>query len=174
MPRVYISIGSNQEREQNIVRALDALKESFAQLILSSVYESEAVGFQGSHFYNMVVGFDTTQSLEDVFLLMRKIENENGRVRGGEKFSNRALDLDILTYDDFVGECGELKLPRYEITLNAFVLQPLAEIAAENLHPLLGRSYKELWDRYDKAKQCLWIVDFEWHGNSISKAEIKS
>ena len=59
MTRVYVSIGSNQERESNVRAAIAALRERFGQVILSSVYETDAVGFAGDPFLNLVAGFDT-------------------------------------------------------------------------------------------------------------------
>ncbi len=168
MTRVYISIGSNQDREKKICVALDRLQANFDELILSSVYESESVGFVGSNFYNMVVGFDTEMDIQSLYCLMRQIENDNGRLRKGNKFSDRTLDLDILTYGDYVGVAGELVLPRDEILENAFVLQPLAEIAPHDLHPVLDKTYAELWQDYDKSVQQLAVIDFDWADKRIS------
>ena len=167
MARVYISIGSNIDREQHILAALDALQSCFSKLILSSVYESEAVGFDGSPFYNLVVGIDTQQSVAELSASFKQLEADNGRRRDVPKFSGRTLDLDILTYDDQVGTIDGVELPRGEILKNAFVLLPLAEIAPNELHPVLRKSYQELWDAYDK-NQKLWPVSFTWQGQKIS------
>lgn len=170
MARVYVSIGSNIERERNIAAGLDGLAQSFGELTLSTVFESEAVGFAGDHFYNLVAGFETTLAVGDLSRELKAIEDRNGRCRQGPKFSGRTLDIDILTYDDVCGLVDGVELPRAEILFNAFVLQPLAEIAPQGLHPVSGQSYASLWQQYDKQKQRLWAVDFTWRGRLFSQA----
>ncbi len=59
MVRAYISVGSNVDRQRNVTAALDALSAAYGDLVLSSVFESESVGFEGDPFYNLVVGVDT-------------------------------------------------------------------------------------------------------------------
>ncbi len=170
MTAIYLSLGSNVERHKNITAALDALAELFGELQVSSVYESESVGFAGSHFFNLVVGANTNLSIAELSETLKRIEDDNGRKRSGPKFSPRTLDIDILTYGDFVGVDAGVELPRAEITQNAFVLLPLAEIAAQIKHPQLQVTYQELWASYDQASQSLWAIDFEWQGKLISSA----
>lgn len=168
--RVYISIGSNIDRELHITSALDALAEWFGELIISPVYESEAVGFDGSPFYNLVVGVDTRWRVGELSRRFKQLEADNGRRRDVPKFSARTLDLDILTYDDAVGEVDGVELPRSEILKNAFVLWPLAEVAPDTLHPRCGQSYRQLWQDY-RSSQKLWPVDFTWQGRLISRSQ---
>lgn len=169
MARVYISIGSNIEREKNVRAALDALDHWFGDLALSPVYESEAVGFDGAPFLNLVVGVDTALSVRELSLRFKQLEDDNGRRRDLPKFSGRTLDLDILTYGNLVGKFAGVELPRGEILKNAFVLQPLADIAPEQRHPVCGRTYSELWQGYAE-NQRLWPIDFSWQGRGISQA----
>ncbi|MEO6697008.1 MAG: 2-amino-4-hydroxy-6-hydroxymethyldihydropteridine diphosphokinase, partial [Gammaproteobacteria bacterium] len=61
MTRVYVSVGSNIERDHNIHSGLAALRKHFSELIASSLYESKAYGFEGDNFYNLVVAFDTDE-----------------------------------------------------------------------------------------------------------------
>ncbi|WP_148861551.1 2-amino-4-hydroxy-6-hydroxymethyldihydropteridine diphosphokinase [Marinobacter fonticola] len=164
---VYISIGSNIERERHILAALNALAERYGRLDVSSVYESEAVGFDGENFYNLVVGVRTEESIATLSRFLKGLESDNGRRREVPKFSARTLDLDILTYDDRVGDIDGVELPRSEILTNAFVLQPLAEIAPDVEHPSRGESYKALWQAYDRSQK-LWPVSFRWQGRVIS------
>ena len=169
MARVYVSIGSNIDQQDHIRNCLDALSEHFGELALSSIYESEAVGFEGDNFYNLVAGFSTGLSVGDLSRLLRSIESDNGRKRTGPKFSARTLDIDILTYDDLVGIEDGVELPREEILQNAFVLLPLAELAPAEIHPATGRTYAELWPAYDQSRQKLWKVDFTWQGREVSR-----
>lgn len=168
MTRVYLSLGSNINRYQNITAALDALDKTFSPLTISTIYSSEAVGFEGDDFLNLVVGFDSDLAVGELSSTLRQIEQDNGRCRQGSKFSSRTLDIDILTYGGAVGCYDKVSLPRDEITKNAFVLLPLQELAPNDLHPVLQVSYQELWQCYDHASQVLWPVDFEWRGEKIS------
>jgi 2-amino-4-hydroxy-6-hydroxymethyldihydropteridine diphosphokinase len=165
--KVYVSIGSNIDRERHITASLDALAKNFSALEISSVYESEAVGFSGDNFFNLVVGFDTTMPVGDLSVCLRDIEHDNGRNRGLERFSARTLDIDILTYGDYVGEIDGVVLPRAEILENAFVLLPLAEIAPDQEHPVVRQSFAVLWRAYSK-QQKLWAIDFSWREQKVS------
>ncbi|MFW1677456.1 2-amino-4-hydroxy-6-hydroxymethyldihydropteridine diphosphokinase [Pontibacter sp. JAM-7] len=167
MTQVFVSIGSNIERDFHIAQALDALTEHFGRLRLSSVYESEAVGFAGDNFYNLVAEFATDLDIARLSQTLKQIEDDNGRCRQGPRFSGRTLDIDILTYADSVGVVQGIELPRDEILKNAFVLQPLAELAPDALHPELKQAYAALWADYDKAKQLLWPVTYIWHDQPL-------
>lgn len=160
MPRVYLGLGSNIDRERHIRAAVRDLEERFGVLLISPVYESVAVGFEGDHFYNLVVGLDTDLSVGELSVLMRAIEDANGRVRGGPKFSARTLDIDILTYGNACGEIEGVQLPRDEVLKNAFVLRPLADIAGQDRHPETARPFAEHWDAYDQQRQKLWHIEF--------------
>ncbi len=162
MSRVYVSIGSNIERDKNIRGGVADLQAHFGALTLSAVYESESVGFDGDNFYNLVAAFETDEVVSKVAQTLHEIENAHGRTREGPRFSSRTLDIDMLLYDDLVMHDGKLELPRDEITKNAFVLWPLAEIAPDLKHPVLKKSFAELWAAFNKDKQPLWPVPFTW------------
>jgi 2-amino-4-hydroxy-6-hydroxymethyldihydropteridine diphosphokinase len=161
MPRVWLSIGSNQDREQNIRGAVRALRAEFGELTLSSVYESPAVGFDGDPFFNLVAGISTDLPADLLNKRLRAIEEAHGRIRQGEKFTSRTLDLDLLTYDNLVSDNKGIKLPREEILQYSFVLMPLAEVAGEERHPLNGRTYGELWEAFDSSSQPIWRSEFQ-------------
>jgi len=142
---VYVGLGSNVDREKNILHGIREIRRVFGGLELSPVYESEAVGFDGGDFLNMVVGFKTVKPVRDLVLALRAIEDRLGRDRSLPRFSHRSIDLDILSYDDLQIDEAGLQIPRKEILENSFVLRPLQDIAAGTLHPVLKQSYAELW-----------------------------
>jgi 2-amino-4-hydroxy-6-hydroxymethyldihydropteridine diphosphokinase len=152
MPEVYVSLGSNVERELHVPAALRELGSLFGPLTLSSVYESEAVGFQGDPFYNLVLGFHTERPVLDVARALSELETLHGRTRDSQKFAPRPLDLDLILYGELILQEGRLRLPREDLTEYAFMLEPMAEIAPDLAHPVLGKSYAELWAAYDKSK----------------------
>jgi len=162
MAKIYISIGSNIDAEKNIRLAIHALQEHYGKLILSSVYESEAVGFDGDNFLNLVVALKTDEDVHTVAAILRKIEDDNGRDRSGPRFSARSVDLDLLLYDDLIINENGLELPRDEITKNAFVLLPLEEIAPQLIHPLTGKTMCDHWISFDQDSQKLWVIDFKF------------
>lgn len=159
MAKVFLGLGSNIDAPLHIRRALAALEQQFGSLQVSPIYESEAVGFTGNNFLNLVVAINTDLSVAQLHAALRKIENANGRDRSAPKFSGRTLDIDILMYDDCVGDVGGVALPRDEIVKNAFVLKPLCDLAPELLHPQYKKSMVQMWDEYDKTKQRLWQVE---------------
>jgi len=155
--QVYVSIGSNIERERNIAYSLQALTEAFGPLQLSSVYESRAVGFDSAPFYNLVAGFRTSESPQAVQQKLHAIEADAGRVRT-TRMTARTLDLDLLLYDDRVIREDNLLLPRNDITRYAFVLRPLAELAGNARHPVTGERYADMWAAFDRDSQPLAAV----------------
>jgi len=165
MADIYISLGSNVEREYHVQQGLKALAVAFnlpfEQLLLSSLFESEAVGFSGNAFYNMVIGIKTSLSVEQVAIKLRNIEFNHGRTNDAKKFSPRTLDLDLLLYDDLIID-SPAQLPRNEINKNAFVLWPLSEVAPQVVHPIIKKNYYTLWQNYDKNYQQLKIVANCW------------
>ena len=159
--QIFISIGSNIDRTVNTQAAKAALEQHFSDLVCSQVYESEAIGFNGAPFYNWVASATTNRALTEVVSTLKRIESDNGRTRSLEKFASRTLDLDLLLYDNKVAS-EPVELPRGEILYNAFVLQPLAEIAPDGIHPVCHKTYSQLWQDFDKTKQRLWPISFAW------------
>jgi 2-amino-4-hydroxy-6-hydroxymethyldihydropteridine diphosphokinase len=147
LTRVYLSLGSNIDPVTHLTLGVRALAYAFGPLTLSPVYRNPAVGFVGDDFLNLVVGLDTALAPLAVAQRCRDIEAAHGRERDVPKFSSRTLDIDLLTYGDAVLQIGRLVLPRDEIIRYAFVLQPLADLAADECHPGTGESYRTLWRR---------------------------
>jgi len=159
MVKVYVSVGSNIDREANVTSALGELAEEYSELQQSRIFETEAVGFDGDAFYNLVIAFETSQTPQQVSEVLNRIEDKHGRDRSAAKFCSRTLDLDLLLYGDLVLEESHLKLPRPEILIYAFVLQPLAEIAGDMKHPVTGFSFAMIWDAFDPTAQPMWPLE---------------
>jgi 2-amino-4-hydroxy-6-hydroxymethyldihydropteridine diphosphokinase len=159
MACVYLGLGSNVQREQNIRSALRVLRQRFNVIGVSSVYDSAAMGFDGDPFLNLVICIDTGLAPGDLQKALQLIEREHGATGLEEKNSARAVDIDILLYDDVVACVDNIMLPRAEILHNAFVLCPLAEIAPDKIHPVVGTSYRRLWQEFDQASQQLTRMD---------------
>ncbi len=159
--RVYIGVGSNVDRERHLRAGLDALWGHFGELTVSPVYESDAVGFDGDPFLNLVVGVDTELTVADLSRSLKAIESANGRQASTMGYSPRTLDLDVLTYGALDQPRDGVDIPRAEILTNAFVLGPLADIAGDERHPIEGRTYRELWRAY-RGSQQIRPVAFRW------------
>jgi 2-amino-4-hydroxy-6-hydroxymethyldihydropteridine diphosphokinase len=149
----FVGVGSNLDPAANVRDGVAALKETFAEVRCSTVYQTEPVGFDGPPFYNLVVAVTTDMDLETVVAHLRAIEDRFGRERpaGSNAFGNRTLDLDLLLYDDHVVS-EPVPLPRRDVVEYAFVLGPLAELAPDRRHPTLGRTFAELWADFPAAE----------------------
>lgn len=156
MHTIYISVGSNIDPRRHVELAISELSQYFTNLEQSSLYESQAVGFDGDNFINLVVKADTDMPIHQVVDNLHAIEAHYGRDRHGPKFSSRTLDLDLLLYDDVTCKTDGIHVPREEILYNAFVLFPLAELAPDLIHPTENKSMAQLWREFDKAKQKIW------------------
>lgn len=161
--RVYLGIGSNIDRVRHIRAGLDALAATFGSLEVSPVYESEAVGFTGDPFFNLVVGLKTDWPVARLSRFLKGVEVANGRKPESAGLSAKTLDLDILTYGQHAAPCDGVELPRGEILINAFVLRPLADIAGHERHPITGITYLDHWNAWT-GTQKLWPAVFCWPG----------
>jgi len=144
--RAWISAGTNVDPEHNLRAALENLEQAFGKLLLSPVYRTKAVGFEGDDFLNMVIGIDTALGPDQLRTRLREIEKSQGRMRGEEKFSPRTIDLDLLTWGDLVDK--DAGIPRDEILRYAFVLKPLADVAPDEIYPGGTQTYGQLWDAF--------------------------
>ena len=123
--------------------AVQALRGRFGALSVSPVYKNKAVGFEGDDFLNGVIGLDTDLGVPELKSTLDEVELACGRQRIAARFAPRTLDLDLLLYGATIDPAA--KLPRGDILRYAFVLKPLADIAAAESHPVTGQSYAQLW-----------------------------
>ena len=129
----YIGLGSNLgESQDTLAAALSALAEndSIQNIEVSSYYQSKPHGPQDQPDYlNAVAGFESTLAPEPLLDVLQAIENKYGRVRTGERWTARTLDLDILLFGQQVINTPRLIVPHAWMTQREFVLYPLYEIA---------------------------------------------
>ena len=162
MPQIWLSLGSNQQRKRHLCMAMRRLREHLGEAQVSPLYESDAEGFSGPDFYNLVAGFETEQSPEELIALLYRIEDDLGRKRGEQKFSSRSIDIDLLTYGDQIISVSGKKLPREDILDYAFVLKPLADIAPQQHHPLTEKSYLQHWREFSPKPQNMKLVSSDF------------
>ncbi len=143
-----MAIGSNLgDRARHLARAVAELRGAPGVEVtaLSSVYETEPVGGppQG-RYLNAVVALRTELAPRALLDLLLAIEAREGRVRDGRRDAPRPLDLDLLLHGDATLDTPELVLPHPRLHERAFVLEPLAELAPERVHPVLGETFSAL------------------------------
>ena len=189
MVAVFIGIGSNIEPQKNISNALALLPSMFPSIVFSRIFESEAIGFKGDNFLNLVARFDSididsididsndfdandldskytgggsnSDPIETLTLLVKKLKVIENRL--GRKQGDKKFSARSIDIDVLL--FGDLQtkspnqLPRSEILENAYVLWPLAELAPDLKHPGSDKSYAEYWNEFDKSLQKLVPID---------------
>jgi len=140
---VFLGLGTNLgDREDFLNKAIELITDSVGEVTLSSgIYETEPWGFRAENrFLNMAVGIRTRLNPDMLLKRLIKIEAELGRVRTGEGYTSRNIDIDILLYEDMIINKSDLKVPHPLIRERRFVLIPLCDIAPDLVHPVYKKT----------------------------------
>lgn len=155
MTLIAVSFGSNINRESNIRTSVNEIRARYPRAIFSSVFKSEAVGFKGPYFLNLVASYRSNLGIQDVLTELHRIEDQLGRVRSKDEMSSRTIDLDLLLYGDGIFYDDGFDVPRKEILDSAHVLKPLSDILPHMVHPVIGETLGTLWDKTPAPKKAL-------------------
>ncbi len=153
----YLALGANLgHRAETLRRAVAALNDMVAVTALSSVYETEPVYvLDQPRFYNMALTAETNLGPYALLRVIKAIENELGR-RPGTRYGARAIDVDILIFDDVIMDTPDLTVPHPRLAERAFVLAPLAEIAPGLMVPGHHQTVAELLNSLGDVSSQAW------------------
>ncbi len=161
MTTVLLSLGSNLRPHHHLAAAIAALRRQFGAVAVSPTYRTAAVGFDGPAFLNNAVALQTDWELAPLDDWLHALEDAHGRDRSGPRFSDRTLDIDVVFYGDRIVEGpGHLRIPRPELR-HAFVLKPLADIAADFVDPVTGQTMGALWQAHAEHGKVFEVVELD-------------
>ena len=143
-----LSIGSNQgDRVQHLKNTIDTLNTVGTVFKLSSIYETPSWGYDGNDYLNMCISWKPTKgniSELDTLDILQNIEHDLGRRRTEVQYTDRVIDIDIVSKENSIVKHQRLEIPHSKMHQRKFVLIPLAEIYPHFFHPILEKSVKEL------------------------------
>lgn len=142
---VLLSLGSNVDAHRHITGAIMTIRSHFSAVVISPIYQTNAVGFHGPPFLNLAIQLNTSYAFTDLVAWIRALEKEHGRQRQAARLADRSLDVDIIFYgDQIIHEENLPQVPRLELD-QSFVLKPLVDIAPDFCDPITGKTLMELW-----------------------------
>jgi 2-amino-4-hydroxy-6-hydroxymethyldihydropteridine diphosphokinase len=148
MPNLaFLSLGSNIKPEENLPKAVKKLAEWSKLVAVSPVWETLPLGVANGqpNFLNAATLVETEQTPETFKVeVIRRIEDDLGRVRTGDKFAPRSIDIDIMFFNDQVLDVGNRHIPDPEVLERPFVAIPLAQIAPDYRHPETGQTLRDI------------------------------
>jgi len=158
---VYLALGTNLgDRKQNLREALQRLPPGVEIVAISRLYETEpAYVLNQPSFLNIAVKGSTALAPTELLVYLKQIETDVGREKT-IRFGPREIDLDIIFYDDLVLKTSDIHIPHPRMAERGFVLRPLADIAADVVHPTLKQSVADLAAKLSAKDGVLRIVDW--------------
>jgi len=156
MKKVFLGLGTNMgDRAENLSKAVQCIEIDIGSVLkTSSIFETEPWGFHSEEqFLNMVVKVETELTPPGLMEKILSIETLLGRKRKEKQYVSRIIDIDILLYEDQIIDAENLKIPHPLLHERKFVLEPLCEIEADMVHPVLGKNIRDLLtDCKDKSE----------------------
>lgn len=142
----HILLGTNLgDRERHLSAAIELIAQRVGRISAQSpIYETESWGYHDNDYLNQVIVIDTELSPNDLLSATSQIETELGRVRDGQGYQARTIDIDILLYGNEVVDSPTLTVPHPRMQERRFVLIPMCDIDAGLVHPTLNKTMKEL------------------------------
>ncbi|MDC8001869.1 2-amino-4-hydroxy-6-hydroxymethyldihydropteridine diphosphokinase [Aequorivita todarodis] len=166
LSNIYLSLGSNMgNRFEYLQKAVDSLFEKIGTVVkISSIYETPAMGFEGDAFLNCAVWLQTDLKPSKVLKTILEIEKTMGRERNASKtYTSRPIDIDIIFIDGEILQTENLTVPHPEMEKRKFVLQPLAELNSQLVHPVSQKNIIKLLAETDDVsvleKQSKWLTN---------------
>jgi 2-amino-4-hydroxy-6-hydroxymethyldihydropteridine diphosphokinase len=160
---VYLSLGSNEgDRIANLRAAIQALATIGQVTAVSSFYETEPVEYtQQPWFVNCALALNTDKTPQQLLSAILQLERELGRRRSPKQLKGpRLIDIDILLFGAAIIDTADLQIPHPAMHQRRFVLQPLAEIAPGQLHPIVKRTVRELRDALPPGQEVSKLQEF--------------
>ncbi len=155
MNSCILAIGTNSgDRLSNVETSISLIskKIAYTNIKQSSVIETSALLLPNSPndwnllFLNLAILIQTDLSFLQIFQVIKEIENDMGRDFSAPRWSPRIIDIDIITYNNLVYSSNNLEIPHAQMHKRRFVMKPVCELAASNVHPVFKKTFKQLLD----------------------------
>lgn len=154
---VILALGSNLgDKRQNIAIALDKIEERIGRITsLSALYDTLPEGFYSEqNFVNCVCEVGSNINILTLFSITQDIEKEMGRTKKSvnNQYADRIIDIDLILVGDLIIQTPDLIIPHPLFHTRDFVLKPLCEIAPDRVHPVIGKTIRQLKEELDQKK----------------------